>query len=246
MLWGSFGIVHIITLLISAGIITGLYFWLRVCSDKTQTIVLGILSFSGIVAIIYNLVVWGSPIEYLPLHLCSLNAMVLPFAVFTKSKVLNNLLLLWALGAVLALVVNTAQADYEIFSGTFAIYYFPHTMEIGVPILMFLLGRVKKSLKCVGSTLLITFVSYTLIHFINLAINAYLLKNGVLDYAGVQIQVNYMYSITPENPVLALFYKIVPHQYWYMLLAFPVIVIYLVPIYMPELIAFFKKRRKTA
>lgn len=243
MLWGSFGIVHIISLLLSAGIIVGLYFLLRRCSDKTQNIVLGILSFSGIVAIIYNLIVWGSPVEYLPFHLCSLNAMVLPFAVFTRSKVLNNLLLLWALGAVLALVVNTAQAEYEIFSATFAIYYFPHTMEIGVPILMFLLGRVKKSLKCVGTTLAITFVSYTLIHFINLAINAYLLKNGIVDYAGVQIQVNYMYSITPENPVLALFYKMIPHSYWYMLLAFPVIAVYLVPIYMPEILAHFRKRR---
>ena len=119
MLWGSFGIVHICSLLLSAGIIVGLYFALRKASDKAQTITLGILSFSGISAVIYNLIRWGSPLEYLPFHLCSLNALVLPFAVFTKNKVLNNLLLLWALGAVFALVVNMAQAEYEVFSWTF-------------------------------------------------------------------------------------------------------------------------------
>ena len=48
---------------------------------KIQTVVLGILSFSGIAAIIFNLVTWGSPYEYLPLHLCSLTAMVLPVVV---------------------------------------------------------------------------------------------------------------------------------------------------------------------
>ena len=81
MLWGSFGAVHILSLLLGAGIIVGLYFLLRRFSAKTKTVVLGILSFSGIAAIIFNLVTWGSPYEYLPLHLCSLTAMVLPVVV---------------------------------------------------------------------------------------------------------------------------------------------------------------------
>lgn len=77
------------SLLLGAGLMIGLYFLLRLFSAKVQTVVLGILSFSGIAAIIFNLVTWGSPYEYLPLHLCSLTAMVLPFAVFTRSKVLR-------------------------------------------------------------------------------------------------------------------------------------------------------------
>ena len=43
MLWGSYGLVHIITLLLSAAIIVGLYFILRKCSEKVKTIVLFIL-----------------------------------------------------------------------------------------------------------------------------------------------------------------------------------------------------------
>jgi riboflavin transporter FmnP len=61
--------------------------------------------------------------------------MVLPIAVFTRNKALHNLLLLWSLGAVMALVVNTAQANFEIFSKTFGFYFFPHLLEFGIPIM---------------------------------------------------------------------------------------------------------------
>ena len=245
MLWGSFGIVHITTLLLSAGICVGLYFWLRRCSQKLQTIVLGVLSFSGIAAVIYNLAMWNSPLEYLPFHLCSLSALVLPFAVFMRSKVLNNLLLLWAFGAFCALVVNNAQANFEIFSWTFAFYYFPHTLELAIPILMFLLKLVQKDIKCIFSTVAITFISFTLIHFINLAINSYCVSHNVLDYAVNIVQVNYMYTLFPENPVMQIFYNLIPYEYWYLLLCLPVVVVYLSCVYCKELIAWVKMRKKS-
>ncbi|MBQ7323346.1 MAG: YwaF family protein [Clostridia bacterium] len=243
MVWGTFSTNHIISLVATVCIIAALFFILRKRSQKVQTIVLGMLSFSGMGAIIFNLLMWDSPLEYLPLHLCSLNALVLPFAVFTKNKTLNNLLLFWALGALLALVINTAQAHFEIFSWTFVFYYFPHTLELGIPILMFALGLVKKDVRCIISTIVITLVCYTLIHFINVGLNAYCLANNILDTAGSVIQVNYMYSITPANPVLQLFYSIVPMPYWYMLLAVPVIVVYLGGVYFPEIITAIRNKK---
>lgn len=79
--WGLSGPVHIGTLI--AGVIINLILYLAIknCSEKTQHRVLGVLSFAGWATIIYNLVTWGRPLEYLPLHLCSLNGMTLPFAV---------------------------------------------------------------------------------------------------------------------------------------------------------------------
>jgi len=232
--WGFFSIIHILSLILAILIIFILYKLLEKKEEKIKILTLGILSFSGIIAIIYNLIAWNSPIEYLPFHLCSLNAMVLPIAVFTKNKHLNNLLLLWSLGAILAIVVNSAQANYEIFSLTFCIYYFPHVLEFGIPILMFKLKLVEKDISCIKTTLLITLISYTLIHFINININNYLELNNIVDYAGNLIQVNYMYSIQPENPVMSLFYMILPYEYWYMLLAIPIIIIYLIFIYLKE------------
>ena len=97
MTWGFFSITHIISLVLAVAINIGLYFILKRVSEKAAHITLFVLSFSGIAAIIFNLVAWGTPLEYLPFHLCSINALMIPFAVFFKSKVLNNLLLLWSL-----------------------------------------------------------------------------------------------------------------------------------------------------
>ena len=243
MKWGCFGIVHIATLVLAVVIIAGLYFALRKASRKVQTIVLGILSFSGIAAIIYNLITWGSPIEYLPLHLCSINAMLLPIVVFTRNKTLGNLLLVWCLGALAALVVNMAQAEYELASWTFVFYYFPHVLEFGIPILLFDLGIIEKHPKYIISTIAITMAIYTGVHLCNVGLNAWLKANNVLDYAGELIQVNYMYSIVPENPLLALFWQVIPCDYWYMYMIVPILEVYLSIVYLPQLL---RKKNKVA
>ena len=242
MKWGSFGIVHIITLILGTLIVLGLYFGLRKASKKAQTVVLGILSFAGIGAIIFNLVTWGSPIEYLPLHLCSINAILLPIVVFTKNKTLGNMLLVWCLGALAALVVNTAPAEFELLSWTFVFYYFPHVLEFGIPILLFALGMIEKHPKYIVSTLIITMLIYTGVHFCNLGINAYLTANNVLDYAGNLIQVNYMYSIVPENPLLVLFKQVIPYDYWYMYMIVPILAVYLSIVYLPQILRSRKKQ----
>lgn len=244
MTWGTFGVVHIITIIMVAVLNVALYYILRHCSRRVQLIVLGILSFSGIAAIIFNLVTWGSPLEYLPLHLCSLNALVLPFAVLFRSERLGNLLLLWSLGALFAILINNASADFELLSWTFVFYYFPHVLELGIPILLMKLKLVKLSVRCVWSTIAITMASYTVIHFINVWINDYCLKNQVTNPSGDVIQVNYMYSITPENPLLQLFYNWIPHEYWYMYLVVPVVVVYLGAIYLVQYLL--ARRKKTA
>lgn len=242
MKWGSFGVVHIVSLILGAALIVGLYFILRRCKPRTQTLILGILSFSGIIAVSYDFFAWGSPFQYLPLHLCSLNAMVLPVAVFTRNKTLCNLLLLWSLGALMALVVNTVVAETTLFSPTFCVYYFPHVLEFGIPILVFKLGLVKKDVKCIASTLLITLGVYTAIHFTNLALNEYFIAEQVLNPAGELVQVNYMYSLWPENPVLELFWSINPNIYWYMMPVVGIVVVYLAFVYGKQLLALFKKK----
>lgn len=242
MKWGFFGPVHIATLLFAMLMIWGLYMLLKGRSVKCQTIVLGVLSFSGIGAIIFNLVTWGSPWEYLPLHLCSVNALLLPVTVFTRNKTMGNLLLVWSLGALAAIVVNSAQANFELFSATFCFYYFPHVLEFGIPILLFKLGLVEKDVKCIGSTLGLTVVMYTAVHLCNVVIN----ELNLVDKFGRDIVVNYMYSLVPENPVLQLCWNILPRRYWYMFLIFPIIGVYLLGVYAPQIIAMCREKHKTA
>ena len=104
--WGTFGVTHLLSLALAILLNVGLYFLLKRRSRRVQLAVLGVLSFSGIAAILFNLLMWGSPLEYLPFHLCSLSAMLLPIAVLTRKRIPCNLLLLWSLGAFVALVLN--------------------------------------------------------------------------------------------------------------------------------------------
>lgn len=244
MEWGSYGPIHLLSLAFAAAAVIGLYFILKNRSMMVKTIVLGILSFSGIAAIIFNLVDWNSPLEYLPLHLCSINALLLPIVVFTHNKQLGNLLLVWCLGALAALVVNQAQADFVVFSATFNFYFFPHVLEFGIPILLFKLKLVELDYKCIGSTLLLTILIYTGIHLCNVGLNAYCEANQILNSAGEVIKVNYMYSLVPENPLLALFYQWVPYEYWYLYLIFPIVLVYLVIVYSGQIIRAIKAKKK--
>lgn len=243
MPWGFFSVAHIVSLVGAAGMVVALYFVLKGATQKVQLLVLQILSFSGIAAIVYNLVMWDSPLEYLPLHLCSINALVLPVVVFTRSKTLGNLLLLWSLGALAALVLNVDVADAPIFGDVFCFYYFPHVLEFGIPLLLFKLGLVEKTPRCILPTMGITLAAYTLIHFANLALNAYCAAHNVVNPAGNLVQVNYMFSLVPTNPLLTLFYQIIPYTYWYMLLVFPIALVYLLAVYTPQL---WKARKKSA
>lgn len=234
MLWGpAFGTVHLLTLAAVVLIFWRLYIILRKATVRLQILVLGVLSFAGIAAIIFNLTAcsrWGqSPIEYLPLHLCSVNAILLPIAVFTRSKVVGNMLLLWSLGALFALLCN--RPDYELMSDVFCFYYFPHVLEFGIPILLFSLGLIKKDVNCIFSTLVLTFLIYLFVHLCNVFINSLDLVNP----DGEQIQVNYMYSLIPEVSLLEVFWKIVPHRFWYMLVIFPPVAVYLLVLYIPQI-----------
>lgn len=228
MVWGTFTLTHIITLFISAASIVAIYYALKNKSEKTKLIVLFLLSLIGISGTVFNMVYWGSPIEYLPFHMCSINALLLPFTVLSKSKVMGNLTLIWSLGAALALIFNYAQAHYTLDYITFYFFYIPHTVEFAIPVLLIALKIVKFDIKNIFSTSAITAAIYTAVHFINLFINDYCVKNNIVDWAGNVIKVNYMYSLGGDgNLVLETFRKILPYDYWYMYLAFSLIVVYL-------------------
>ena len=231
MKWGFMTPQHIQTLVLAAVMILALYYGLKNRSQKVQTAVLFPLSLSGIAAIIYNLVTWGSPLEYLPLHLCSVNALILPVAVLTRNKTLGNLLLLWCVGALVALVANFEMVEAELFGEVFNFFYFPHVFEFGIPILLFKLGLVKKDAACIRSTLSITMCLYTLVHLCNVGINHWcrMVGNG--------IRVNYMFSLEPTNPLSALLYRVIPHAYWHMYTLVPLLGVYLLLVYAPELTA---------
>ena len=241
MTWGFMSTAHIVSLIVAVVIIILFSIIVSKLSKKVQRIVLFIFSLTGIAAITFNLLRWDSPLEYLPLHMCSINAMLLPFAVLTKNKTLCNLLVVWCLGALVALVLNQSVMETTILSDVFIFYYFPHIFEFIIPILLFKLKFAKLDYRCILSSIVITMLIYTGIHFANVYINNYCIENNVVDYLGNVIQVNYMFSIEPSNPLLAIFYNIIPFDYWYMYLCVPIVVVYLLIIYFKQITLAIKK-----
>ena len=69
------------------------------------------------------------------------------------------------------------------------------------------------------------------------------MANDLINPLGGPLRVNYMFSLTPENPLLQLFYDILPVPYWYMFLCIPIIAVYLCCIYTPELMAAVRVRK---
>ncbi len=243
MLWGSFGIVHIITLVLAAGMTVGLYYLLKMLPERARIITMLVMSCSGLVAIVFNLVAWGSPLEYLPLHMCSISAILLPIAVLTRNKYIGNLMLIWCLGSILALVFNQAQADYEILSATFFIYYVPHVLEFAVMLYLFKFGYVKKDYRTIPASIGLTIGIYTVGHFVNIALNKYYIVHNVTDSSGAVVESNYMFSMTPTTPIFELFWKIIPYRYWYMYGAVLVLVLYLGAVYTPEIVRAVRAKR---
>lgn len=246
MKWGSFGTVHFATLVFAVALLALTYLLLKNKPLKIQLTVLGILSMFGNAATIYNLLAWGEPLDYLPLHLCALNGLLLPIAVFTRNKNLCNLLLLWSLGAFVALVANGTMAQSEIFGWPFFFYYFAHITELGVPLLLFKLGLVEKDHRCIGPTLGITWGTYTAIYGVNKLINGLCALYHVTRADGSIVKVNYMYSMGPIDPLSGALWNILPCEYWYMLLALPIIAVYLVALYAPQFLAQRQKKHKAA
>ena len=222
--WGTFTPCHLISLAVVPLFGVLLFLLLRKRRALTQRIVLFLLSLVGPAAIVYNLVMWHSPLEYLPLHLCSFSALLIPFFLLTKNQTVGNALPVFALGALCALLLNHGMAMVDVPSWVFFFFYVPHMMEFLIPLLALSFGLIQTKKRYVFTTMLFFFVFYTMDFFVNLALNRYFVAADLRDWSGALLRVNYMFSISPDgNPVLEFLWKLIPHQYVYLLPLFPVI-----------------------
>ena len=211
--WTTFSVIHIITILLSLVIFYFLYLLLKNKNDKVKKIILFSLSLLGWGAILYNLFTTNNIYYDLPLQLCSINAILLPFLVVTNNKVLGNVMPIMAVGAFGASILNFG-CDYSIFSFDFFFYYFPHLMEAFIPWLLVLFGKIKPELKYIWKSVFLIFVFYNFAYIINLIIIKY-----------TDATPNYMFCIRPENKILEILWNICPYEYWYMYLTLPIIIV---------------------
>ena len=227
---------HLLTLAIGCLLVAALYILLKHLPDRTRRSLMFLLSLLGPISMIWDPLAHEDWLRFLPLHLCSFNAAVIPVVVLTKNERLGNLLLLWCLGGAMALLLNGTEAAWNPSSLDFWAFFVPHVFEICIPVFMFAFHYVKKKLKYIPGTILITGIAYTFVHLVNVLINRH------LEQVQAAYRVNYMFSLWPDNAFQQMLWNIVPHAYWYSYLYFPLVVVWLGAVYLPEIIRAIRNR----
>ena len=237
MMTGFLGGRHLVSLGVFAAFALLLYAALRPCSLRVRRAVLAVLSFAGIPAIVWYPLAYGDLLRFLPLELCSFTALLLPIAVLTGNRTLNNILLLWSVGSFCAILLNPLETAWAPADTEFWMFYAPHAAEAAVPWLGLALGLFRKDRKCIPAALGATFLAYSFSHVCNRLINA--------RYEGIgsAVRVNYMFAEYPENPVLDACWRVIPAPYWYGFVLLPFLLLLLLLIYLPEILRKNRKRR---
>ena len=144
MMEGFLGERHLVSLGIYLAFAFLLYLFLRKRSVRVRRTVLGILSFAGLPALVWYPLACGDLLRFLPLELCSFTALLLPAAVLTGDRKLNNVLLLWSFGSFCAILLNPLETAWSPGDTEFWMFYAPHAAEAAVPPLMFALGLAER------------------------------------------------------------------------------------------------------
>ena len=222
MIWGTFSNTHIATLVLALVFIFILFRILVNQSRKFQILSLFVLSLALAAIVVHDALTSNQ----LPLHWWSLSALILPYAVLTRNQSSCNLLLLWPVQSLIVLVFNYDMADVNVLTTKFALYWITHVLIFSIPLLLFWLKLVKRDAKYIKRSIVISALTYTAVHFINIAFDT-----------------NYLYSTGPgSNSVLLFLRTILPFEYWYMYALIPAAIVYLFWWYLPEIL---DRRRKT-
>jgi uncharacterized membrane protein YwaF len=167
----------------------------------------------------------------LPLQLCNIAVFLIPTALITKKAVLMDFVFyICGLGALVAiLVVGSDYADtYSMMTFSFYIFHFSVFL---IPLLNSIWGfhKLKPSLKgALNLTILVLLISGS-VHLLNLFLNNV-----------YHIPANYFFTMrllaAQMNPAFALFAKWIPYDYFYLLVAIPILYAYMGIVYLITLI----------
>ena len=188
--------------------------------------------FSRITAAMGGFNWWGE----LPLQLCNINMLMIPIAVWKKSRPLACFcFFLGPLGAFMALIMPGNGFDgYPIYLPRMLGYYGTHFMIVIEGLALVTFGLFRPNLRdlprAVLAALLIAFAVFCF--------------NLLLRWTGLHPKANYFFSVETEgNPLLEIFYSWIPYPFLYLLPSSVILGVYMLIITIPlELIERAKKR----
>ena len=149
---------------------------------------------------------WGE----LPLQLCNINMLLIPIAVWRKSRPLMSFsFFLGPLGALMALAMPGNGFDgYSLLIPRMLGYYGTHFMIVIEGLALASFGLYRPRFKDLPKTLLTAVVITCCIFAVNM----------LLRWSGLHPKANYFFSVETEgNPLLELFYSLIPIPGLYLL-----------------------------
>lgn len=147
-------------------------------------------------------------VSYLPLHLCNINLWLIPVSVLTRNTYLKSFsFYLGSIGAVMALATpGLGYSGYSLLLPRVWGFYATHFGVLICALGLVTLGLLKPSFKLIPKSLLYI----EIINFFVFLVNVFFVYTGIYKYA------NFMFSMsTSNNPVLNIFYKILPVPFLY-------------------------------
>ena len=236
-------------------LLAGASLWLRKKSDRTRRLALAavcMLTLIGFFFYKYYLSIdgefdritagmggfnwWGE----LPLHLCNINMILIPIAVLTdKRPLMGFCFFVGTLGAMMALSMPSAGFDgYSLLLPRMLGFYGTHFMVVIEALAIVTLGFYRPRFRDMPLTL----ATIVLIALVIFGINM------LLRWSGLHPKANYFYAVETEgNPVLELFYRLLPYPFLYLLPCSLVLSVYMAAVTAPFAVAdMIRSRRKSA
>ena len=149
---------------------------------------------------------WGE----LPLQLCNINMILIPIAVWKRWRPLMSFsFFIGPLGALMALIMPGLGFDgYSILLPRMLGYFGTHFMILIEGLALVTLGLFRPTLRDLPRTVLTLFVIALLVFGFNMLLRA----------TGLHPKANYFFSVETEgNPLLELFYRLIPCPFLYLL-----------------------------
>ena len=165
---------------------------------------------------------WGE----LPLQLCNINMILIPIAVWKKSRPLMCFaFFLGPLGALMALAMPANGFDgYSLLLPRMLGYYGTHFMIVIEGLALVTFGMFRPRLRDLPGTVLSALIIAFVIFCINL----------LLRWSGLHPKANYFYSVETEgNFLLELFHSWIPYPFLYLLPSIIILGVYMLIITVP-------------
>ncbi len=162
---------------------------------------------------------WGE----LPLHLCNINMILIPIAVMTKSRPLMSFCFFLApLGALMALLMpGNGFGGHSLLLPRMLGYYGTHFMIVIEGLALATFGLFRPRFRDLPKTVLAILAISVVIFGINM----------LLRWSGLHPKANYFYSVETEgNPILEMFYKLIPYPFLYELPCILILAAYMLPV----------------